>query len=446
MLNEETVPKWMIWYLRIDKGRFTVKVRNHKANKLLCIGIVFTIAIASFAFGLTLCHGDTKKEYPGSWTYFGYFAIKTEVSYKEALDLTTEKYGKGEDVIILSDKKGEKLFNKLRSTNINDKAQAGLLLGKLNTIYKNIDKYAKQQKQRKWDKNEISQFLDAYDKAKASDPVFDPDKFSRDWQRNKAVYLIKAQSHNEESTHFDKHGQEAHTWSNGYSYSNRHSFSNGDKYDGEWKNGKIHGNGTMTYANGNKYMGEWWVGMRSGQGTYTWPNGDKCVGKWKDDRMHGTGTYTYFNGDKYVGKLKDFNSHGHGTYTWSSGHKYVGEWRDGERHGLGTMTYASGNKYDGEWQDDKVYGQGIYTYLWANGHKYVGECKDSKRHGHGTHTWPNGNKYVGEWKRGSASGGWFYRHNRQKTWSHMDTSGKWIHSMSGGEEKIISSGTVIVEK
>jgi hypothetical protein len=45
-------------------------------------------------------------------------------------------------------------------------------------------------------------------------------------------------------------------------------------------------------------------------GTYTMgPNsafaGDKYVGEWKDDKIHGQGTYTYANGDKYVGEWKN---------------------------------------------------------------------------------------------------------------------------------------------
>ena len=35
------------------------------------------------------------------------------------------------------------------------------------------------------------------------------------------------------------------------------------------------------------------------------PDGDKYVGEYKDDKRHGQGTYTYANGDKYVGEYKD---------------------------------------------------------------------------------------------------------------------------------------------
>lgn len=40
-------------------------------------------------------------------------------------------------------------------------------------------------------------------------------------------------------------------------------------------------------------------------GTYRWSNGDKYVGNYKDGKKHGQGTYTFANGDKYVGEFKN---------------------------------------------------------------------------------------------------------------------------------------------
>jgi hypothetical protein len=53
------------------------------------------------------------------------------------------------------------------------------------------------------------------------------------------------------------------------------------------------GYGTYTFKNGNKYVGEWKDGKRNGQGTNTWPGGEKYIGEWKDNNMNGQGTYTY---------------------------------------------------------------------------------------------------------------------------------------------------------
>ena len=60
-------------------------------------------------------------------------------------------------------------------------------------------------------------------------------------------------------------------------------------------------------------------------GTHTWDNGDKYVGEWKNNKKHGQGTYIFADGTKYVGKYKDGKTHGQGTYTFANGDKYVGE-------------------------------------------------------------------------------------------------------------------------
>ena len=40
-------------------------------------------------------------------------------------------------------------------------------------------------------------------------------------------------------------------------------------------------------------------------GTYSRYDGDKYVGDWKDDKKHGQGTYAYASGRKYIGKFKE---------------------------------------------------------------------------------------------------------------------------------------------
>jgi hypothetical protein len=105
-------------------------------------------------------------------------------------------------------------------------------------------------------------------------------------------------------------------------------------------------------------------------GTYTYgPNsewaGDKYVGEYKDGKQNGQGTKTYASGDKYVGEYKGGKRSGQGTYTWTNGNKYVGEYKDGKRNGQGTYTFASGNKYVGEYKNDKRNGQGFY--IWKDG-------------------------------------------------------------------------------
>ena len=90
------------------------------------------------------------------------------------------------------------------------------------------------------------------------------------------------------------------------------TFPNGNKYDGEWENDKMSGQGTFTFSNGEKYVGQFKDGKRNGEGTFTFSNGGTYIGEWKDDKENGKGTFIlngiftkgiYENG-VYIGKEK----------------------------------------------------------------------------------------------------------------------------------------------
>ncbi|MDD5571073.1 MAG: hypothetical protein PHD97_07940 [Bacteroidales bacterium] len=98
-----------------------------------------------------------------------------------------------------------------------------------------------------------------------------------------------------------------------------------------------------------------------GSGTYVWGSsseyaGDKYVGEWKNGKMDGYGTYYHANGDKYVGDWKDGHRNGQGTFYFITGEKYTGEWKDSKRNGYGTNTYTDGKVETGEWKDNKFLG------------------------------------------------------------------------------------------
>ena len=65
-------------------------------------------------------------------------------------------------------------------------------------------------------------------------------------------------------------------------------------------------------------------------GSYTYANGDKYVGEFKDNKKHGQGTFTWGSGAKYVGEFKDGNYHGQGTYTFADGTIERGYYMNGE--------------------------------------------------------------------------------------------------------------------
>ena len=150
------------------------------------------------------------------------------------------------------------------------------------------------------------------------------------------------------------------------------------------------------------------------QGTMTWSDGNKYVGEWKDGKYHGPGTIDgrvidagIWKDNKLVSELSECEgspatdmalsekwTNCYGNYTFTDEDrvsvKYVGEWKDGKYHGQGTFTRFSGSgcgsyreQYVGEWKDGKRHGQGAYTNFFG-GYQYFGEWKDGKEHGQGS--------------------------------------------------------------
>ena len=109
------------------------------------------------------------------------------------------------------------------------------------------------------------------------------------------------------------------------------------RYEGSWKRGEKHGDGTYFFPNGDRYEGKWKRGKQYGDGTYFFPNGDRYEGKWEGGKKHGQGVYFFSDGDTFVGQWKDGKPHGKGMYTYPSGEKFVGEWKDGKKQLQGPL-------------------------------------------------------------------------------------------------------------
>jgi len=132
-------------------------------------------------------------------------------------------------------------------------------------------------------------------------------------------------------------------WKNGIFWNGfgREKRSDGKKARDFYEGGKIIKK-ELTLSNGDKYFGEFKDGKYDGQGTFTWPSGGKYTGKFKDGKYNGQGTYTYgkgeWEGQKYVGEFKNGKFNGQGIYTWSDGRRFVGEFYLG--------TFWNGTEYD----------------------------------------------------------------------------------------------------
>lgn len=222
------------------------------------------------------------------------------------------------------------------------------------------------------------------------------------------------------------------------------TFPTGDKYAGDFKNGRIHGRGILYYKDGSKYIGNWNNQQRAGKGRMVFANGNEYLGAFKDNQINGEGTMTYTNGNIYEGQWLDGKPHGKGLFTYTNGDQYEGMFFDGQSEGRGRMLYSDGSMYDGEWSKNKRHGHGKMTfadgeaiqgkweednyqadwsrlafegdttqlrdchtaycanglgkYLYRDGSKYVGEFVAGFPQGNGTVYYADGNRYEGGWK------------------------------------------------
>lgn len=110
------------------------------------------------------------------------------------------------------------------------------------------------------------------------------------------------------------------------------TFPNSDTYHGEWKQDRMHGDGSYMYENGDIFSGKFALGIRAGKGTYEF-TGDKSllVGNWADNVIT-DGKWVFKDGGSYVGRFENGKPIGSCMFKFPSGLQQDGEFvkRPGE--------------------------------------------------------------------------------------------------------------------
>ena len=127
-------------------------------------------------------------------------------------------------------------------------------------------------------------------------------------------------------------------------------------YNGKYLNGsKIYG--SLFYRDGSYYEGGFnHFGKFNGKGTYFWAKTKiKYEGEWFNDKMNGQGKMLYTDGSIYEGGFVNNIKHGFGTYIWKTKEGqgkmyYVGEFKNDIMDGKGKL-YSGGKILEGIWKN-----------------------------------------------------------------------------------------------
>ncbi|HAS81194.1 MAG TPA: hypothetical protein DCS43_00580 [Verrucomicrobia bacterium] len=180
------------------------------------------------------------------------------------------------------------------------------------------------------------------------------------------------------------------------------TFPNGDRYEGEFRHGLMHGWGVYVTKLGDRYEGRFENDLRSGSATQTTASGERYTGLFVKGIRHGRGSLTMVDGTRYAGDFHNDLINGRGVMISPDGGTYAGDFMNGRRHGQGIIRFPNGDIYEGEFRSDLRTGKG--TYRFTDGAVYVGDFVEGVRHGSGRYTATDGAVYVGPFKEGRMHG------------------------------------------
>eukprot|EP00981_Chlorochromonas_danica_P008995 scaffold2392_cov166-Ochromonas_danica.AAC.11 len=146
------------------------------------------------------------------------------------------------------------------------------------------------------------------------------------------------------------------------------------------------------------YNGEWKQGLMHGRGTYLFNDGKTYVGEWQKNRPHGKGKEVYLGNLSYEGEYVGGKYQGQGKIESldDKGAIYEGDFYGGYRHGSGRLEYPSGMMYEGEFVQGVPHGRGKMTSKltkWS----YEGSFEKGYILGSGVLISPSGERTVYYW-------------------------------------------------
>lgn len=228
----------------------------------------------------------------------------------------------------------------------------------------------------------------------------------------------------------------------------------------------------FVYDDGSYYEGNFKNGNRHGDGTFYAADGEIFSGAWSNDNINGYVTAIY-NSEKrdgiarYQGDMKDGNLDGFGSLIYTDNSVYYGQFKNGTRHGQGVLIDQETDKtWCGIWENGKfvepmdekdfdlIFGSknGYGIRLTAYG-RYYGNLSDGVPNGKGVIDLYNGCNYAGEFVDGMPNGKGFIE-NRSTGEKYIgefkdgDMTGKGVMYLADGtkQEGMFVDGELVTEK
>lgn len=96
-------------------------------------------------------------------------------------------------------------------------------------------------------------------------------------------------------------------------------YSSGEEYRGEWKEGRRHGIGQLTFADGSVYLGHFENGLFNGCGVLSFADGSRYEGEFVQGKFNGVGVFTRYDNMIFEGEFKGGRVDGFGLLTFPDG-------------------------------------------------------------------------------------------------------------------------------
>jgi hypothetical protein len=118
-------------------------------------------------------------------------------------------------------------------------------------------------------------------------------------------------------------------------------WASGQSYDGDWVADKPEGKGSITFSNGDQYDGQVSNGLPHGKGVKIHTSlQDRYEGNFVQGEVQGEGLYRWKNGDLYTGNWQKGKKSGAGRYRWASGDYWEGEFADDKKTDAGRLYFT----------------------------------------------------------------------------------------------------------